>query len=32
VKKELDGAKRTINIGGKMELEVQPGERILIHT
>lgn len=23
---------RVINIGGKMELEVQPGERIVIHT
>lgn len=32
VKKEHDGADRVINIGGKMELEVQPGERILIHT
>jgi 5-oxoprolinase (ATP-hydrolysing) len=32
VKKELDGTERMINIGGKMELEVQPGERILIHT
>ncbi|KAJ5088919.1 Hydantoinaseoxoprolinase N-terminal [Penicillium angulare] len=32
VKKELDGTERVINIGGKMELEVQPGERILIHT
>ncbi|KAJ5484299.1 Hydantoinaseoxoprolinase N-terminal [Penicillium expansum] len=30
--KELDGTERTINIGGKMELVVQPGERILIHT
>lgn len=32
MKKEHDGADRAINIGGKMELEVQPGERILIHT
>jgi 5-oxoprolinase (ATP-hydrolysing) len=32
VKKELDGTERVINIGGKMELKVQPGERIVIHT
>jgi 5-oxoprolinase (ATP-hydrolysing) len=32
LKRELDGAERLINIGGKMELQVQPGERILIHT
>ena len=32
VTKELDGTERTINIGGKMELETKPGERILIHT
>lgn len=32
VKKEADGKERTINIGGKMELDVQPGERIIIHT
>ncbi|EXJ91984.1 5-oxoprolinase (ATP-hydrolysing) [Capronia epimyces CBS 606.96] len=32
VKKELDGTERIINIGGKMELSAQPGERILIHT
>ncbi|KAJ5607724.1 hypothetical protein N7537_004343 [Penicillium hordei] len=32
MKKELDGTERVINIGGKMELVVQPGERILIHT
>lgn len=32
VKKEQDGTERTINIGGKMELHVQSGERILIHT
>ncbi|KAL2845258.1 Hydantoinase B/oxoprolinase-domain-containing protein [Aspergillus pseudoustus] len=32
VRKEADGKERVINIGGKMELNVQPGERILIHT
>ena len=32
VKKELDGSESVINIGGKMELQVQPGERIIIHT
>ncbi|KAL3462378.1 Hydantoinase B/oxoprolinase-domain-containing protein [Aspergillus heterothallicus] len=32
VRKEADGNERVINIGGKMELNVQPGERILIHT
>ncbi|CAI7650439.1 unnamed protein product [Penicillium glandicola] len=32
IKKEIDGTERTINIGGKMELVAQPGERILIHT
>jgi 5-oxoprolinase (ATP-hydrolysing) len=32
VKKELDGTESVINIGGKMELQVQPGERIIIHT
>lgn len=32
VRKELDGSERIINIGGKMELNAQPGERILIHT
>jgi 5-oxoprolinase (ATP-hydrolysing) len=32
VKKELDGTESIINIGGKMELQVQPGERIIIHT
>ena len=32
VKKEMDGTERVINIGGKMELSAQPGERILIHT
>ena len=32
LKKELDRTERMINIGGKMELVVQPRERILIHT
>lgn len=36
VRREVDGEgvvrERVINIGGKMELEVQPGERIVIHT
>lgn len=32
VKKEHDGTERIINIGGKMELNVQPGERVIIHT
>ncbi|KAF2151516.1 putative 5-oxoprolinase [Myriangium duriaei CBS 260.36] len=32
VKKEADGSERTINIGGKMELDVQPGDRLLIHS
>ncbi|KAL3474344.1 Hydantoinase B/oxoprolinase-domain-containing protein [Aspergillus californicus] len=32
VKREGDGVERVVNIGGKMELSVQPGERILIHT
>lgn len=32
LKKEKDGTERLINIGGKMELNVQPGERIIIHT
>lgn len=32
IKKEHDGKERTINIGGKMELNAQPGERIVIHT
>lgn len=32
IKKEHDGVERVINIGGKMELKVQPGERIVIHT
>ena len=31
-KKGRDGKERIINIGGKMELNVQPGERIVIHT
>lgn len=32
IKKEHDGVERVINIGGKMELKVQPGERVIIHT
>lgn len=32
VKKEIDGTESIINIGGKMELQVQPGERVIIHT
>ncbi|CRG89919.1 5-oxoprolinase (ATP-hydrolysing) [Talaromyces islandicus] len=32
IKKEVDGSERTINIRGKMELDVKPGERIIIHT
>ncbi|KAF2768108.1 hypothetical protein EJ03DRAFT_390108 [Teratosphaeria nubilosa] len=32
VRKELDGKERVINIGGKMELDVQPGERVVIDT
>jgi 5-oxoprolinase (ATP-hydrolysing) len=32
IKKELDGSERIINIGGKMELDVLPGERLIIHT
>lgn len=32
IKKERDGTERVINIGGKMELAMQPGERIVIHT
>ncbi|QKX53922.1 uncharacterized protein TRUGW13939_01002 [Talaromyces rugulosus] len=32
IRKEVDGSERTINIGGKMELDVKPGERIIIHT
>ncbi|PLB46275.1 putative 5-oxoprolinase [Aspergillus steynii IBT 23096] len=32
IKKEHDGSERTINIGGKMELNVQPGERLIMHT
>ncbi|KAI9846610.1 MAG: hypothetical protein M1837_003851 [Sclerophora amabilis] len=32
VKREADGTERVINLGGKMELNVQPGERIIIHT
>ena len=32
IKREADGQERTINIGGKMELEVSPGERVIVHT
>lgn len=32
VRKEEDGSERTINIGGKMELDVRPGERVIIQT
>ncbi|GAM82998.1 hypothetical protein ANO11243_009840 [Dothideomycetidae sp. 11243] len=32
VRKEADGTERTINIGGKMELNVQPGDRLIIHS
>lgn len=32
IKKEDDVVERVINIGGKMELKVQPGERVIIHT
>ena len=32
IKKELDGSERVINIGGKMELDVQPGERLIVQT
>jgi 5-oxoprolinase (ATP-hydrolysing) len=32
IKKEADGTQRTINIGGKMELSVSEGERVIIHT
>ncbi|KAH7029536.1 Hydantoinase B/oxoprolinase-domain-containing protein [Microdochium trichocladiopsis] len=32
VKKEADGRERIINIGGKMELKVSPGERVIINT
>lgn len=32
IKKERDGTERTINIGGKMELATQPGERLIINT
>jgi len=32
IKKEQDGTTRTINIGGKMELATQPGDRLIIHT
>ncbi|KAL2444306.1 5-oxoprolinase [Exophiala dermatitidis] len=32
VKREHDGVERTINIGGKMELSTQPGERLIINS
>ncbi|KAL4924624.1 Hydantoinase B/oxoprolinase-domain-containing protein [Aspergillus undulatus] len=32
VKKEAGGEERVSNIGGKMELQVKPGERVIIHT
>ncbi|KAI0854192.1 Hydantoinase B/oxoprolinase-domain-containing protein [Daldinia vernicosa] len=32
IKKEEGGKERTINIGGKMELDVVPGERVIINT
>lgn len=32
IKKEESGVERTINIGGKMELKVIPGERVIIET
>ncbi|KAG4219402.1 hypothetical protein PC116_g32118 [Phytophthora cactorum] len=32
IKKEEGGKERTINIGGKMELNVVPGERVIINT
>lgn len=32
VRKEEDGSERTINIGGKMELDIHAGDRIIIHT
>lgn len=32
VKNQPDGSQRTINIGGKMELKVSPGERVIINT
>lgn len=32
VKREANGAERTVNIGGKMGLSVSPGERVIIET
>ncbi|QKX60219.1 uncharacterized protein TRUGW13939_07362 [Talaromyces rugulosus] len=32
IKNEADGTTRTINIGGKMELNLSAGERVVIHT
>lgn len=32
IKKKADGSQRTINIGGKMELNVSPGERVIVNT
>uniref|UniRef100_A0A8H7K2F4 5-oxoprolinase n=1 Tax=Bionectria ochroleuca TaxID=29856 RepID=A0A8H7K2F4_BIOOC len=32
IRKEADGVVRRINIGGKMELNVTPGERVIINT
>lgn len=32
IKKAADGSQRTINIGGKMELNVSPGERVIVNT
>ena len=32
VRREADGQERTINIGGKMELNVSAGERVIVHT
>ncbi|KAK6373429.1 hypothetical protein LTS17_008449 [Exophiala oligosperma] len=32
IKTEHDGTERTINIGGKMELSMQPGERLVINS
>ena len=32
IRREPGGGERTINIGGKMELSVSPGERVIVHT
>lgn len=32
IRREADGVQRTINVGGKMELDVSPGERVIINT